>query len=252
MKTKEKRHSKFLERFWAHQDMRYSRLNKKSSKSTKTTTTSTTTSYDIQLQNLDAHSLLISKTDRNFAYRQDLPSATNSSPASSSLDLEWEHEYNNSQNHSWLMLPQEMTIDEMASENDCNTSTSASSSSSGTSTSSSSSSSSSKHSLRHNKKSMIKQNLSKKLTTIHHHRHHHQQASINNHNRVSPSKASWSHISTPDSLEWDVNDHDNELKTEEDFFDNETMELLQEIEWLKNRALNETGENLRDLLESES
>lgn len=236
MKTKEKRHSKFLERFWAHQDMRYSRLNKSSN------TTANPSTYDIQLQNLDAHSLLISKTDRNFAYRQDIPSATNSSPASSSLDLEWEHEYNNSQQHhsSWLMLPQEMTIDELSSENDCSTNTS-----------SSTSSSSSSNSLTYSK-SMIKQNHSKKLSTISNQQQQQENTNYHRHRRVSSSKASWSHISTPDSLEWDVNDHDNQLKSEEDFFDNETMELLQEIEWLKNRALNETGENLRDLLESES
>lgn len=222
MRTKEKRHSKFLERFWAHQDMRYSRLNKPPPSNTNPT-------FDIQLQNLDAHSLLISKGDRNFSYRQDIPSATNSSPASSSLDLEWEHEYNNTHSHSWLMLPQEITIDEMSSENDD------SSSSSATSTSNSS-----KNSSRH-RKSMVNLTAPKHSTSM----------QRQNTKRIS-SKSSWSHISTPDSLEWDANVDDNQLKSEEDFFDNETMELLQEIEWLKNRALNETGENLKDLLETES
>lgn len=223
MKTKEKRHSKFLERFWAQRDMRYSRLNKPPAQTNPT--------FDIQLQNLDAHSLLISKGDRNVSYRQDIPSATNSSPASSSLDLEWEHEYNNTHSHSWLMLPQEITIDEMSSENDDDSSTRSSSTSSSNSSKTSS----------HFSKSMVNVMAPKHSTSM----------QRQNTKRIT-SKSSWSHISTPDSLEWDANVDDNQLKSEEDFFDNETMELLQEIEWLKNRALNETGENLRDLLESES
>lgn len=209
MKTKEKRHSKFLERFWTHPDMRYSRLNK-----------STNSSIDIPLQNLDAHSLLAFRPDRGIHYRHDLPSATNSSPASSSLDLEWEHEYSN--NHSWLLLPQELTIDEMSSEDDDTTS-----------------------------------NASTKNTSNRPHcrtendiqRKHQQQQQQQRKN--GNSKISWSHISTPESLEWDIND-DHQLRSEEDFFDSETIELLQEIEWLKNRALTETGEHLRETIESES
>ncbi|XP_049533237.1 uncharacterized protein LOC125949849 [Anopheles darlingi] len=59
-----------------------------------------------------------------------------------------------------------------------------------------------------------------------------------------------SHISsTPDgSLEWDI-DQDRQLKSEHDGeseIDFETKELLLEIEQLKNRVLNETGASLRD------
>lgn len=56
------------------------------------------------------------------------------------------------------------------------------------------------------------------------------------------NNSSWSHISTPDSLEWDVQDDDRKFKSEEDSLDRETVELLNEIEWLKNRALLETGD----------
>lgn len=54
--------------------------------------------------------------------------------------------------------------------------------------------------------------------------------------------SSWSHISTPDSLEWDVQDDERRFRSEEDSLDRETVELLNEIEWLKNRALHETGD----------
>lgn len=56
------------------------------------------------------------------------------------------------------------------------------------------------------------------------------------------SNSSWSHISTPDSLEWDVQDDERRFRSEEDSLDHETVELLNEIEWLKNRALLETGD----------
>ncbi|KAF7991242.1 hypothetical protein HCN44_002804 [Aphidius gifuensis] len=45
----------------------------------------------------------------------------------------------------------------------------------------------------------------------------------------------WSRVSTPNSLEWDSIDHDNE------FIDAETEQLLTEIDRLKNKTLNETG-----------
>ncbi|XP_058060243.1 uncharacterized protein LOC131210935 [Anopheles bellator] len=56
-----------------------------------------------------------------------------------------------------------------------------------------------------------------------------------------------SHISsTPDgSLEWDI-DQDRQLKSDNESLDLETKELLLEIEQLKNRVLNETGATLKD------
>lgn len=52
----------------------------------------------------------------------------------------------------------------------------------------------------------------------------------------------WSHTSTPDSLEWDTHEDERKFKSEEDSLDQETVELLNEIEWLKNQALIETGD----------
>ncbi|XP_053677335.1 uncharacterized protein LOC128727444 [Anopheles nili] len=56
-----------------------------------------------------------------------------------------------------------------------------------------------------------------------------------------------SHISTtPEgSLEWDI-DQDRQLKSENESLDYDTKELLLEIEQLKNRVLNETGATLKD------
>ncbi|XP_037041878.1 uncharacterized protein LOC119078452 [Bradysia coprophila] len=205
MKTKEKRHSKFIERFWSHKEMSYSRLNKPIQKS-----------VDIPLQSLDAHSLLITNHDRIFRSEH---TGMNSSPASSSLDLEWEHEYENAQNYSWLVLPEESTIDDMSSDDDDDDDSSLE----------------------------LKNTSNKKpLNQLECRRIYANKC------EKPASRTSWSHISTPESLEWDVNEDEHKFKSEEDLLDNETIELLQEIEWLKNRALNETGENLRDSVTTET
>lgn len=85
------KHSKFIERFWARNDIKnYSRLQKINIPSTS----------DIQLQSLDAQSLLVTSRDRNTTFRPDMYTGLTSSPVSSSLDLEWEHEYEG-QTQSW-------------------------------------------------------------------------------------------------------------------------------------------------------
>lgn len=209
MKTKEKRHSKFIERFWSHKELSYSRLNKPIHEQK---------SVEIPLQSLDAHSLLITNHDRIFRSEN---TGMQSSPASSSLDLEWEHEYENAQNYSWLVLPEESTIDDLSSDDD------------------DSSSMDNKNTSIEKHENQLEMNVCRRIYANRHRK---------------PSSRSWSHISTPESLEWDVNDDEHNFKSEEDLLDNETIELLHEIEWLKNRALNETGENLRDsrAMETES
>lgn len=206
MKTKEKRHSKFIERYWSHKEMSYSRLNKPIQKS-----------VDIPLQSLDAHSLLITNHDRNFRCSEH--TGINSSPASSSLDLEWEHEYENAQNYSWLVLPEETTIDDISSDDDDDDDSSLEI----------------KNTSNEKRQNELEMSVCRRF--IH---------------KKPSSRTSWSHISTPESLEWDVNEDEHKFKSEEDLLDNETIELLHEIEWLKNRALNETGENLRDLVATET
>lgn len=56
---------------------------------------------------------------------------------------------------------------------------------------------------------------------------------------VSSNHSGLSHRSTPDSLEWDIDQ--DQMKSEADSLDFDTKELLNEIEELKNRVLNETG-----------
>ena len=59
------------------------------------------------------------------------------------------------------------------------------------------------------------------------------------------SHNSWSHISTPESLEWDVDEEQQQqqqLRMEDDGLDHETLKLLHQIEQLKNRVLYETGD----------
>ena len=204
MKTKQNRHSKFIERFWAHQDMRYSRLNRTTTKST-----------EIPLQNLDAQLLLSTVADNTRTGCRS--NEVNQSPASSSLDLEWEHEYMNTQ--PWLLMQSEQisAIDEMSSEDD----------------ESSESEKQFNNTSNHKKTIKVTYEMQSKLENK---KTHHQ----------TSSRSSWSHISTPDSLEWDVNGDDQQYHTDEDLLDNDTMELLQEIEWLKNRALNETGETIKN------
>lgn len=65
--------------------------------------------------------------------------------------------------------------------------------------------------------------------------------------RTSSSHNSWSHISTPESLEWDQDEEQQrQLRVEDDNLDVETLALLHQIEQLKNRVLDETGDGLYD------
>lgn len=277
MRSKRSRQrSRFLERFWAIRDMRYTRLNAKRKPNAKAAAASPTTrrpptaaaasdaTDDIPLQCLNAH-LLMSATDRRERRRQQQQQqqamSDNPSPASSSLDLEWEHEAGASQRAAWLA-----TADESEA-------TSQSTGSSGSSDSSATSSS------------------RRQLVPPPPQQHHHQQAHstivsrlfrgtesataesipLATHARTGKCLSrtnSWStHRSTPDSLEWDVNADEPTTSaqqqqqlfalrsSDEDLLDTDTMELLQEIEWLKNQALSETGATFRDspvLLEAES
>lgn len=227
MKTKRKRHSKFIERFCERQEMRYSRLNAPNNQSNNQTTTN-----DIQLQCLDANSLLLIQ-DRNYLnFRPESLTEATSSPAGSSLDLEWEHEYAATHlNQSWLALQEDATIEELSSDDeDC---------------------SSSEYSRNTSNSKLNNRNGSNRTRSRHTSTMDHRAKS--NQNNRSTSRTSWSHISTPDSLEWDVQEDYQKFKSEEDSLDFDTMELLQEIEWLKNRVLSETGEGVNsDNQETES
>lgn len=227
LKTKTKRHSTFIERFWMRHRQNlslYSRLNSTmhqcshSTKSNQNSNVDTVLPNDIQLHCLDATTLL-SIHNRNRYRPESIDDA--SSLANSSLDLEWEHEKHNT---SWLILQEDYS-----SGSDDNGSTSE------MSRRTPNKRSQCKQMLNHASLNSSRQNSRQDILP---HR-----AKYSN-NRRSKSNNSWSHISTPDSLEWDVHEDDQKFKSEEDLLDHETMELLHEIEWLKNRALDETGEHI--------
>ncbi|KAH8377410.1 hypothetical protein KR093_005380 [Drosophila rubida] len=63
----------------------------------------------------------------------------------------------------------------------------------------------------------------------------------------SSTQNSWSHISTPESLEWDIDaeqEQQRQLRQEDDNLDDETLKLLHQIEQLKHHVLQETGDGL--------
>lgn len=236
MKTKQKHHSKFLQVFHEHQDTsNYSRLNRpehwnirRMDNNCTNQTTSTTTkpsTNDIQLQCLDASSLILLH-NRNLDIPYE-PMTETTSPAGSSLDLEWEHEYaGTSFNLAWLHPRDETTttFDDGSSvggagDDDENSLSEYSKNTSNYRIN---------HISRSRKIKNRENDLNLKIKT--------------DSNSRSMSRSSWSHRSTPDSLEWDTHEDDQKLKSEDDALDLETIELLQEIEWLKNRALNETSD----------
>lgn len=212
---------KFIERLCPRREMPYSRLNTNTSNHIQIPNPSA----EIQLQSLDANTLLLHH-DKSVNYN---PGAS-PSPSGSSLDLEWECEYGNGNqagggNHqSWLPIPGnaagDTTIDEMSSCDD-----------DGGLSSGHSKPNTPTQKRKSNKES---NNLHKSLLQF---------KSIGpGQNIRAMSKTSGSHISTPDSLEWDVHEEEQTYKSEtEDSLDIQTLELLQEIEWLKNRTLDETS-----------
>lgn len=220
MKIQSKGIMKFIERFCPRREMPYSRLN------TSNNPQIPNPSAEIQLQSLDANTLLLHH-DKSVNYHPESLTGASPSPSGSSLDLEWECEYANAHqaNQSWLPLPGgagDTTIDEMSSGDDDDiVDGSSSDHSKNTPT----------RKLKSNRKS---NSLQKSLLQF-------KPIGPCQSMRAMP-KTGGSHISTPDSLEWDVQEEEQTYKSEtEDSLDIQTLELLQEIEWLKNRALDETA-----------
>lgn len=229
LKTKTKRHSTFIERFWARHRQNlsfYSRLNATHKNDPVTRVNQncnaeTPLPSDIPMHCLDPNTLL-SIHNRNRHRPESIDDV--SSLANSSLDLEWEHEKHNT---SWLMLQEDLS-----SCSDDNGSTSEIS--------------------RHTSNTKLnRRQLPNQINgpgSVCSSRQSSRQDILphrGKYGRRPKSHNSWSHISTPDSLEWDVHEDDQKFKSEEDLLDHETMELLHEIEWLKNRALDETGEHIQ-------
>lgn len=260
LKFKTRHHSKFLNRFWRRQQRQqqssgsqtvagtsYARLNTSRQNSVSTTENQ---NYGkmvlpkdaIQLQCLDVGSLLKMNERRDYKRLQcDSLTEGTLSFAGSSLDLEWEHEYD-------AIERMQSSQDEAQNSwyNSDEDSSSSSNEEKGRSIELSQFSSPTNRLNRQNN------NYQPINTNTNSNRWHSRQRrkSLNrsisttklDHNIKMKKTKNFSHTSTPDSLEWDVHEDDHKFKSEEDSLDQETVELLNEIEWLKNRALIETGD----------
>lgn len=241
LKLKTKRRSRFLSRFWRnhhrnHQnESSYSRLNASRTNSALTIDNQNYVKsqlpYDaIQMQCLDVGSLL-KMNERRYYKRLQYDSTTEGTPscAGSSLDLQWEHEYDDKQPYppySWQNSEDDLSSSD-SEENGCSIEMSEITSSSNA-----------KLNQQNNNKNYQPKMISNRKTN----RNRCTSAFRTESETKIKSINSWSHISTPESLEWDVHDDDPKFKSEDDLIDRETKELLNEIERLKNRALVETGD----------
>ncbi|XP_050318707.1 uncharacterized protein LOC126752150 [Bactrocera neohumeralis] len=295
-KTKQKR-PQFIDKFWEQQDMQYTKLPNRNG---------TEGLSDIQLQNLDVHNLLsnaiLAKESALNYCLTEAQYAAASSRASSSLDLEWEHEYAHMRQ---LYQPPPHT--HRSTQSLLQASTLNSNNNLAQYTNGNNTPLHHLHTLNNNHHTL---DLSKRSHTYDNHPLH---VHLNNSwqylsnddeqlnslasysqslslphaplnaaamalatakavergeqrmrtrrvapppinerrnssfTRTSSSHNSWSHISTPESLEWDQDEEQQrQLRVEDDNLDDETLELLHQIEQLKNRVLDETGDGLYD------
>ncbi|KAH8238041.1 hypothetical protein KR032_012176 [Drosophila birchii] len=211
LRSRRRRHcSQFLDKYWEQQPS-YAKLQSNSAMP------------DIQMQNLDACKLLNAQTttSRETEMGHGTYHRMSNSRASSSLDLEWEHEYSQlrqfqlqqkeqpppstSQNPRYVSLEQLTTVATMAGLHG-------------------------RQVARHGRMGSQRHGGSFTRTSL-----------------CSSTQNSWSHISTPESLEWDVDEEreqQRQLRLEDDNLDDETLKLLYQIEQLKHHVLQETGEGL--------
>lgn len=208
---------------------------------------------DIQLQNLDVHKLINANNIRTPSKETELQSYTRmaSSRASSSLDLEWEHEYSQlrqyqqqqqkelQQLHQQAQFQQQQQRQQQqqtARPQDtppsmANHQPRYASLDQLTTTAASSSLAASVHTGR--------QTAARQLRRY--------GGSLTRTSCCSSTQNSWSHISTPESLEWDIDaeqEQQRQLRQEDDNLDDETLKLLHQIEQLKHHVLQETGDGL--------
>lgn len=250
-KLKTKRRSRFLSNFWRHHHQNhqqtqnvssYSRLNASRTNSALTIDNQNYVKsqlpYDaIQMQCLDVGSLLKMNERRDYK-RLQYDSTTDGTPsfAGSSLDLQWEHEYDDDQPYppySWHNSQDNLSSSE-SEENGCSIEMSQITSSSNIKL----------NQQNNNNNNYQPVEISNRKTNRNRSQNRNRSSSAfhtENETKIK-SNNSWSHISTPESLEWDVHDDDPKFKSEDDLIDCETMELLNEIEWLKNRALVEADD----------
>ncbi|KAM7352849.1 uncharacterized protein ACRADG_005210 isoform 1-T4 [Cochliomyia hominivorax] len=249
---RKKKSSHYLDKFWQHQDTNYAKLNNGNQAESYS---------DIQLQNLDVNNLLLTSGHTKETAVNYLPSRVPSSRASSSLDLEWEHEYSQIRHFNQQLLKQKAQL-----QTQQNYSQLSMASMPNTNKDEISADESWQYMQQDEDQSMASlsslgpANDSLYTTTKNKERSNEKRSLLRTNSRMlrtgsitrNSSHNSWSHISTPESLEWDIDeDQQKQLKMEDDNLDHETLKLLHQIEQLKNRVLYETGEGLfTDILDN--
>ncbi|EDW02972.1 putative mediator of RNA polymerase II transcription subunit 12 [Drosophila grimshawi] len=213
----------FLDRYWEQQPS-YAKLQNDSGLA------------DIQLQNLDAHKLLNATATPSKETELQNYTRLTSSRASSSLDLEWEHEY--SQLRQYQQRQQKALEQERQQQSQPQDSPSRLASSQARyasldqlTTAASLATSQGRYATMRQAR-LGGQRYGGSLTRT---------------SCCSSTQNSWSHISTPESLEWDIDaeqEQQQQLRQEDDNLDDETLKLLHQIEQLKHHVLQETGDGL--------
>ncbi|XP_052896962.1 uncharacterized protein LOC128303915 [Anopheles moucheti] len=287
IKIKSNRKSNFFNKFWTKTNVDYARLNKaKHNNFSKRATNAGSNAskhnqhpksgLDIQLQCLDAHSLLLVSKDghrkTNANGYNDLQTDQTSTPGSS-IDLEWENDYGY-QHSQWLSQEDDQTGPSQLHSFPASVQESVFKIEEWSTLKRSKDRINALRKLDHqqpvhqaqssqlhltSKNSTGSEDVTGSLDCIHPVQSsrpfpsfEHHAASLTRVDRMTHGESSdLSHISsTPEgSLEWDI-DQDRQLKSENESLDYDTKELLLEIEQLKNRVLNETGATLKDDLPS--
>ncbi|XP_030376668.1 putative mediator of RNA polymerase II transcription subunit 26 [Scaptodrosophila lebanonensis] len=216
---RKKRCPQFIDKYWDQQQQQqqqspsYAKLQNES------------TNADIQLQNLDVFKLLNTTTPNKETELQSYTRIA-SSRASSSLDLEWEHEYAQLRQQQQYPQQQQLTMHTpppMVNPQQHYTSLDQ------LTTTASLNASQVRLATRQQRAGIQRQGYFARTSC------------------GSSTQNSWSHISTPESLEWDIDaeqEQQRQLRLEDDNLDDETLKLLHQIEQLKNHVLQETGDGL--------
>ncbi|KAH8262861.1 hypothetical protein KR044_001234 [Drosophila immigrans] len=215
----------FLDRYWEQQPS-YAKLQNDSALA------------EIQLQNLDVHKLLNATATPSKETELQSYVRMASSRASSSLDLEWEHEYSQlrqyqqrQQKEQQLQQQQRQTLQDTPPPMVASQARYASLDQ--LTTAASLAASHGRHAA-----------AARQARLGHGQRYG---GSFTRTSCCSSTQNSWSHISTPESLEWDVDaeqEQQRQLRQEDDNLDDETLKLLHQIEQLKHHVLQETGDGL--------
>lgn len=202
---------------------------------------------DIQLQNLDVHKLINANNIMTPSKETELQSYTRmaSSRASSSLDLEWEHEYSQlrqyqqqQQKEMQQMHQQQQLRHQLEQQQQQQTARPQD-------TPPSLGANQPRYASLDQLTTTAASSLATRQTAARQLRRY--GGSLTRTSCCSSTQNSWSHISTPESLEWDIDaehEQQRQLRQEDDNLDEETLKLLHQIEQLKHHVLQETGDGL--------